>query len=402
VKHVETSRGKKNLADRYGLAEALGVGLTTVDKLIARGLKPSGTRGKAHVYSVVAAQRLAARLAPRPSAEPNVLIEDYRSHAEDLHARREALRAEHVAVRDVSAAWRRVVGFVERATREWPEMIRARVKATHSTDELHALLAADGARPEPPPPRRHFTPAELLALLDADAAAWPERWRRPDSCAVDTIRRRALDRGLGIEVDEAGAWSPWRPADGLPTPKTYPAPVLRDTLEAFADAFVASDEMRGLAEVLDPPEPAPVPAPPKSVAEARAAWRSARATHRREAVRVRRGHVKRLAVRDAIMRAIEESKWRFWRWQPAVIGVSADALRASLDRWRVDALAPLALLFTPRGGPDATTTETETTPAPPASVSGATRRAARRSRSSSTTTNAQKPMPPRPRRRPRR
>ena len=86
---------------RVGLTEKLGVGLTTVDRLIAFGLTSHGRRGRAKLYDLTVARKLARRLAPAELAAAEVLIADYRSNAEDAHDRLQELREKWIA----ESAW---------------------------------------------------------------------------------------------------------------------------------------------------------------------------------------------------------------------------------------------------------------------------------------------------------
>jgi hypothetical protein len=406
---------------RLELAAALGMSPRKIDRLVAAGLAPVAGRGPAKLYSVAAARTLAATLAPKPAAQPNVLIDDYRSHAEDLHARTETLRAEHVAVRDVMTAWRKVVAVIEEMTSTWPTTIARRVEAARAAGEMPRLLAADGPRPRPIA-RHDEWPAgdKLVKELLADRAGWPRleadviaraaargvsAW-----CIRSAILRRGVETRDGRLFLPAPDFSPLDPAiqaavealDDAEAERRAAPPVVRPLLERLADEFPKTPAMRALDALLTPPPPTPPPAAPTTVDAARAQWRAARAALRRAAVRTRRGHVRRDIAVSAIEKAMDESRLRFFRWQAVAATSAGTDVRGEFERWRHVALAPLhALRFTPREGADAMTTEP--TPAPtPAGADRERRRAARRSRSSSTTTNAQKPMPPRRRRRGRR
>jgi hypothetical protein len=317
-----------------------------VDRLIAEGLAPVGTRGQARLYGLADARRLLARRRAQadPAAE-QAKRQDYLSHAEDLDDRRQQLEREWIATSNWLPLWRRAVLFVERFTRAWPRRLAERLAAT-TREELPRLLASDGPRPAPPPPRRYLATDEVRALL-ADPAAWPASWRDSVTAAAATIDRLVVARRLGLELLEDGSWSEWDPAAGTPVLPPPPVPpVMRPLLERLASAVEKDPAHQTLFTALAPPRPAAAPSAPTTTAAGRARWRETRAAYRAARVAVRRGHDRRADVHARIRAAIEESRLAWERWPGYFLLAAGDstAALAAGHRLREEALAPLRRL----------------------------------------------------------
>ena len=316
-------------ADSTGLqlATALRCGLRSVDRLIASGLRPVGARGRARLYHIADARRLAHRLARRDQAPADVLIADYRSHAEDLHDRRCRLLAEWIADATWVPAWRAVVAAMSAACATWPARLVDRLGAV-TPDEAALLPWADGPHVAPPAPRRYLTADDVRAMLAGDPAAYP--WR---PAATRAIAALAAD-GSGIELRDDGAWIAWAPAHGIPEPMGYPAAVMRPLLQDLADAVPTMPAWRALAEVLAVPRRPRRPTTPTTVEGARGHWRQARSAYRRVRVAVRRGHHRRERLHAAILEAAAEHQGQ-WLGAP-VETVAGDPVRVREWATRLD------------------------------------------------------------------
>lgn len=339
------SRGKKKatarrgLLTRFELAQALGVGLTTVDRLIAWGLRAVGRRGRAKTYDPAAARRLAQRLAPVQVAAADVLITDYRSHAEDLHDRRQREVQTWIADATWRPLWQQCVAVVARVTADWPGRLADRLGAV--TAEERALVAwADGPRPAPPVPRRYLEPVHILALLTEPEAAHP--WRPAARAGIATLAAR----GVGIEIDDDGRWMPWDPAVGMPHMPAAPDPWMRPLLDELASMIPSSAAWRGLQAGLTPAAVEPLPPPPQDVHEARAQWRAARSAYRQARVAIRRGHRRRADVTAQVVEAIATFRARWWQARDELARLAGDpeAVRARAEQIRHETLAQLLSL----------------------------------------------------------
>ncbi len=318
-------RARRGLT-RFELAQALGVGLTTVDRLITFGLRSTGRRGVAKVYGLGDARRLARHLAPAQAAAGEVLMRDYRSHAEDLHDR--AQRELETSVADVRwrPLWQAAVADVARFTTDWPSSLADRLGFATPEEAAAAVWADLGVKPNSSPPRRHLRPAEILELLAGDPARVP--WR---PAARDGIAALA-ERGTGVSIDEeTGGWMPWDPAVGVPAAPA-PPPMMRPLLEQLAEIMADCTSLRGLEAALTAPALERLPPAPETVDEARAQWRAARSAYRQIRTAVRRGHRRRAEVAAQITRSIANFRATWWR-------ARAEIAQAAGDRDRVLALA---------------------------------------------------------------
>lgn len=342
---TENSRGKKKFAIRRGLTRveltaAFGVGLTTVDRLIAFGLRPMGRRGRAKLYDPAAARRLAERLAPAQVAASNILIADYRSHAEDLHDRRERELETWIADATWRPLWQACVAAVARLTASWPQTLADRLST--ATPEDRALVAwSDGPRPVSPTPRRYLAPEQILAWLAGSEAARP--WRAP---AEPKIAALAAE-GIGVSITENGSWMPWNPATGIPQPPTtFPQPLVRPLLDELADMITSASSFGGLAAALQAPGIERLPPAPETVDEARAQWRAARAAHRRVRIAIRRGHRRREDVTKQIPEGIAGYRSRWWQARAELARVAGDhdQVRALAEGVRGESLERLLSL----------------------------------------------------------
>jgi hypothetical protein len=324
---------------RVELSQALGVGLTTIDRLIAFGLKPIGSRGRAKLYRLADARQWAEQRAPAQVAASDVLIADHRTHAEDLHDRRQHLVAEWVADAAWRPLWQEAVAAVSRLTASWPAQLTERL-GTVTPAERELLPWADGPRPAPEPARRYLRPEELLVLLTGPEAAHP--WRPAARAGIATL----AGRGIGIAITDTSAWMPWNPAEGIPQRPESPAPVMRPLLEQLPDLIASSAAFRGLEAALTVPAITPLPPAPETVSAALAQWRSARSEHRQVKTAIRRGHRRRADVIAHITEAIATFRARWWqaRGELARVAGDAQAVRARADDLRRETLAQLLSL----------------------------------------------------------
>ena len=343
-------RVKKKLGGltRWELTEALGVGLTTVDRMIARGLSSTGRRGRAKLYILRAARKVAERVAPAELAAADVLIVDYRSAAEDLHDRRHQLETLWVSDTAWMPAWRRLVTAIARATQEWPRRLADRL-GHMSPEEAQRLPWADGPRLPPPPPRQYLSAAAVSVLLTGDPSARP--WRPAAEPGISAL----AGRGVGIAIADDGTWAEWRPGAVQPEAFQYPAPLIRPLLEQLVDVVRRGE--RPLVVALQPPRQRRLPAAPRDVTAARAQWRTARAAYRRTRVGIRRGHRRRTDISAAIGSAISVFRARWWgaRGQLAAHIGGGLAVLTAMEQLRAETLKNLTSL----GGlvpPEATTT----------------------------------------------
>ena len=76
---------------RPELAQKCDCSLTTIDRLIAKGLAVVGHRGRAKLYDPQAARRLARTLKSRPSYARRRCATTTSTHAEDFRDRRRGL-----------------------------------------------------------------------------------------------------------------------------------------------------------------------------------------------------------------------------------------------------------------------------------------------------------------------
>jgi len=291
--------GKKKLGrglTRVQLAEALNLGLTTIDKLIAHGLRPVGARGRAPVYQLGDARRLRRQLTGRDQVD-SVLLSDYLAHSEDFRDRTEQLRREWVADNVWTLAWRRVVVRVDRLTRRWPAQLADRLGSLHR-DQQDLVAWCDGPRVLPPQP---------AACLGPEAfAAWQAR------CAE---------------------------LSALPG-------LMRPLLADAAAALRAAGSLVTLSRALVAPPPARAPRRPRTVDAARDAWRQARADFRRARVVIRRGHRRRADVIQAINLAIVTWRNSWWAARGVLASLAADRAGAFAfaQQLRIQTSAQFAML----------------------------------------------------------
>jgi len=282
---------------RVELAAALSCSRATVERLIAAGLEPIGYQGKAHLYRLSDARRLRRQLAGKDQVPDDVRLEDYASNAEDLRDRTEQLRREWLADGGWLPHWRAVVSLVSRVTSSWPATLADRLGAFRR-DQQDIVGWADGPRVLPPQPADCLGPEAF--------AAWRTR------CAELSAR------------------------PGL----------VRPLLEDAAAALRAAGSLVALGHVLAVPSPARPSRRPRSVDQARDAWRQARADYRRQRVAIRRGHHRRAEVVAAVASAISAWKFAWWgaRGQLAPFCADRAGALAFAEQLRVQTLKRLATL----------------------------------------------------------
>ena len=271
---------------RVELTEKLGVGLTTVDRLIAFGLESSGRRGRAKIYSLSAARRMARRLAPAELAAADVLIVDYRTHAEDFHDRRQALIEEWIADTDWLPAWRQFIAMIGSVTATWPGRIGARLGSAVPC-EASLFGWADGPRTLPPLPAR-------VAGEEAIAAV-----------------AQSIQMARSVQ------------------------PFMRPRLDELARAIESHPSTAVLAPAIEPPAREPLPNAPTNVDEARSQWREARSAYRRVRVAVRRDHRRRDELGQNITSEISEFRAVWWASRGQLVGLAGDEPRARLAAERI-------------------------------------------------------------------
>ena len=323
---------------RPELAQKCDCSLTTIDRLIAKGLAVVGHRGRAKLYDPQAARRLARTLKSRPSVAPKVLRDDYLTHAEDFRDRRRGLLETWVSDDVWVPVWRQLVAAVSKHTASWPGRLADRLGNARPEDR-DLLSRADGPRPEPPVPSDHLTPKRLLELLAGPVGAHP--WR---PAALPAIAALAA-RGQGIDIRRDGAWLPWDPADGISVPIAWPAPVLRPLMNELAAAMEGpvSDH---LEQALVEPAARRSPRTPTGADAAREAWRRARADFRRARVAIRRGHRRRVDVAQAIAAAVDTHTRAWWASRHSLVGLAGDrhAVLEAAERLQVRTLHDLDTL----------------------------------------------------------
>ncbi len=335
-----TGRKRKALRpeglSRRELAVDLGVGLTTIDRLIASGLRSLGRRGRARVYDELHARELCQRVAPDEMADAEMLMRDYRTHSLDLDDRRRALEETWVSDSAWLPLWRRVVSVVSRVTAAAVPGL-ARIVGESTLRETQRFDTPPGAPRQLP--RRLITAPEVLAILDGRRSArpWPE--------GAETALRALAEQGQGIWLYDHGGWTPER---HLPPPRSEedlrPIPFIDPFLERVQSAVApAFDPLAATLASTDAPAPRPEPS---GVDEARRQWREARSSYREQRVAIRRGHRRRADVVRSIEMAIRTHTVRWVRWGSSARGHAGDemAARTSAERWRETALRDLATL----------------------------------------------------------
>jgi hypothetical protein len=270
---------------RVELARRLAVGLTTVDRLIAAGLQTVGLRGRAKLYSVRDARRLAKRLAPTANAAAaEVICADYNSHAEDFWSRRRELIEQFIP----DDVWLRQLGEVvkvaKRLTADWPD-----------------------------------------ALVQRLGAAEPDE--------------AGFDWADGPRV---------RTPQGVANDSDVPAPVLRPLMQTFAERISAHESMTALftAIVRIPPVARMTLITTKGVDDARAQLRAARTSFRAARVAIRRDHRRRQAILAAIDAACESWRFRWWESRFLFYGAAGDPerIRRAVQSVRKEALSEFGTL----------------------------------------------------------
>ncbi len=325
---------------RVQLSERLRIGHATIERLVAGGLAPVGTRGRAHTYRLSDARRVRQQLAARDAAPDDVLILDYATHADDLRDRRQRLLSDYVADITWRPPWRRVVATVDMVTRSWPRRLAARFGAI-PRDQAPLAMCADGPQVQPPLPLRCLGPDRVREILAGDPATYP--WRPPATAGIAAL----VERGVGVMIwDGSGAWSTWDPARPIPQPIAYPTPIVRPLLEELADAIGTSPAIAALARALIPPAAERTPRAPRTVDQARARWRASRSAYRRARVAIRRGHHRRADISAAVTTAIGEFRAAWWgaRGQLGQLAGDGLAVLAAADRLRVESLTRLSTL----------------------------------------------------------
>jgi hypothetical protein len=303
---------------RIQLAKALACSLTSVDKLILKGLKPAGTRGLAKLYRLTDARQLARKLSRKSPGDARTLTADYSSHAADLADRRRGLLELWLPDSAWLPAWRKVVAVVAGITAAWPARLAEQLDAVPA-DERDLLSSADGPQPTPPMPREYLGPDELRVLLAGPVDAHP--WRP----AATRLIADLAARGQGIELRADGGWWAWDPSTGEPVPPSRPAPVMRPLLQELSDHMQTAPECVTLAKALATPSPRRRPPTATGPDAARGQWRRARAEYRRVRIAIRRGHRRRADVIAAVESAIDLHTRLWWQGRHEVVASAGDA-----------------------------------------------------------------------------
>ncbi|MFA5028541.1 MAG: hypothetical protein WC713_11780 [Candidatus Methylomirabilota bacterium] len=323
TKNVAMKQKPAATLTRVELAQTLGLGLSSIDRLIAFGLPSVGTRGRAKTYRLTAARRLAQRLSRvQPEAE-GILLTDYRTHAEDLHDRRRALLETWIPLTAWTPAYRRFVAMIARQTAPWPETITARLAGLTREATLQIAAAESSATPTREP-RRYLPPHELAAMLASDPPAAP---LLPAACPA---LHKLVAAGQGITLYASGAWFPWDPSAGIPADPVEVVPLLRPLLTALAEHVGICREARALAAALEIPAPDPLPPTPTTVDEARQHWREARFRYRQTRVAIRRGHHRRAEILNAIHATLTGVRLTWWGSWPDFLAAGGDSARLQL------------------------------------------------------------------------
>ena len=353
---------KRRRLTRVELTRALGVSLTTIDRLVALGgLRSAGRRGRAKVYDVATARRVARKLAPAEIAAAAVLISDHRTHAEDLQDRRRALDETWIADAAWQPKWLACVAAVAQMTASWPERLAKRLGPLDA-EGAHRAAAADGPLVLPPPSAADCeTAAELVREWLADPARWPLADVDLVAAAAHrevspwVVRRQATRAGL---TRQGSAWHrptgprPWldqaipaalRRLDHEEAAATGRVPLLRPLLAELAHAIRRHPSTGALAAALSMPAAGALPAAPRTADAARAQWRAARAAYRRRRVAVRRGHRRRADVLEQIERTTEAFRATWWnaRGELAAAAGEPARVRQTAERLRRDTLETL-------------------------------------------------------------
>lgn len=369
---TENRRGKKKIRrrlTRFELTRALHVGLTTVDRLIAFGLRPIARRGRAKLYDPQAARRLAERLAPADSAASDVLIADYTTHAHNLHDRRQTVMGSFIPDEAWRPAWRGLTGLVAQISAPWPRHLAGRL-ASMTSQEASQLHLADSPRVPPAPPAAECAAAERLLRTLLASDGWPrletEVLQLPavDSIGEWIMRRTAISLGITItpmQGDRPALWQ--RPElgrrawlepetraaiadlDAREAERRYPKPLLRPLLEEVAQSVSTSSEVRALQAALSVAVAPASPPLPQTVDDARVAWRAARSSYRQARVAVRHGHRRRAELVAQIPLAIQRWRARWWHARRELVGMAGDPaqLRAFVENVHREALAQLEI-----------------------------------------------------------
>jgi hypothetical protein len=338
---MKTAHGKKRKTPsrgltRYELAQRLGVGLTTIDKVIAMGkLGANGSNGRAKTYRLSAAREALFSHAPEVGVAADVLMRDYSTSVQDFDDRRHHLSELHISDAAWLPRWKACVAWLDKRMSAWP----GRIAEVLGPLDAAGACYLDAAPPRNERPRRLVPPDELARILDGppEGRPWPP--------AAASGLRRLVDRGEGVWLDDGGGWCGEK-ACMPPSPPVAPLGLIRPLLAELSLACATSPEWAALERTLALPPPATARPVPRDVDAARNAWRAARASYREERVRIRRNHHRRADVREAIAATVERSRWRWWRFRGQArqyVGKPFEA-RSAAETLKRETLAELASL----------------------------------------------------------
>jgi len=346
-------RRRSTSLTRRELAHALDVSSRAVDRLIRRGLRPSGRRGRSALYSVHdARQAQRAHADATTTSYGTALIDLLGAQAAEAKMRAHELAETFIADAAWRPAWRAEVRAVTAVMRRWPAIL------------AHTLTTR--AATPPAPVRLRPRPLDALTFwraLAAEPGLWPiaetdllERAER-----MQVLSTRALPGAagaLGI-VLRAGCWH--LPAPGLP-PETrdlrspeYSYVTSGDPIQAddppraavrpLLDALARSPAVTELGVLAPPAAPAPLERP-ASIGDAKGTLIRERAQLVQLRLVIRREHWPRRAdVRFKIDDAITRVRTAWWSAWPGRISsvdqpAAADWRRAATETLR-DAIAAL-------------------------------------------------------------
>jgi hypothetical protein len=256
-------RRRRHLRTRLELSRILPASLTQVDRLIALGLKPAASRGRAKLYRLSEARRLVQRNTRETENTNLIALADAKARRVRSDLARFAGR--HVRPADAAAQWQVLVGHVRAAV---TAMVAALAR------RLAALPAAPAPTPGPPRDRRFLTPDQVRALLD-DPASPLRPVARPAITALAA-------RGIGLELLSGGRWYPWSPGAETSRPASDPIPIVintsvRELLTSLATTTPAASKPA-------PPLPRVKPSPSLRAARSQAAYFQVRLVELRDAI----------------------------------------------------------------------------------------------------------------------
>lgn len=237
----------------------------------------------------------------RPVEEGPIHTAAWRAKTEDTLDRLNHLRATWLSRAELEPCWAAVVQMVATETRHWPPRLTAWLTALTPAQHQLAIIAEEPVV-EPPVPSDVWLKARDLTA-DAWRATQPQR----------------------------------------------PPRILRPLMERFSGRVSTSHRAwRTLAQVVAPPAPLPLPPEPTSAADARRQWLEARTAYTRARIEVRRGHMRRADVEEAITRAVQAHTLTWWRAWPLIVERhldTPDAARQAVEHVRTQTLADLRRAF---------------------------------------------------------